>query len=131
MKTTNSYHHNNAHIKSPSPNNNTRYRSREKDIEEEKVKNIAYNNNIFTNHTHPHSFKNQNKEEGKLYLANIPINIPQAQIKEEFEKYGHILDYSFRKKTDIPNRRKSMNRHEMVASFMENSKPFCFATLCC
>ena len=106
MKTTNSYHHNNAYIKSPSPNNNTRYRSREKDIEEEKVKNPAYNNynnNIFTNHTHPHSFKNQNKEEGKLYLANIPINIPQTQIKEEFEKYGHILDYSFRKKTDIPN----------------------------
>ena len=35
-----------------------------------------------------------------LYLANIPINIPEQRIKQEFEKYGKILNYRFYKKPD-------------------------------
>ena len=62
---------------SPSPSN--RSRSREKEIE--------------TN-------KNNNQTEGKLYLANIPLNFPQPKIIEEFGKFGKILNYSFRKKTE-------------------------------
>ena len=43
------------------------------------------------------------KNNGKLYLANIPINIPQQRIKQEFEKYGKILDCKFYQKTGVPN----------------------------
>jgi hypothetical protein len=97
-KTTKRNHHNNTNNKSPSPNvNNARSRSREKEIEEDKLKNSKV--------SHAYIFKNNNNdiEEGKLYLANIPINIPQSKIKEEFGKFGRILDFSFRKKTDVPN----------------------------
>ena len=94
MKTTKRINKSNSKSKSPSPRE--RSRSREKEIEEEREKNGA--------HMHHHTFKNHNNiEEGKLYLANIPLNIPQNKIKEEFENYGRILDYSFRKKTDVPN----------------------------
>ena len=43
------------------------------------------------------------KNNGKLYLANIPINIPQQRIKQEFEKYGKILDCKFYQKSGVPN----------------------------
>ena len=93
MKTTKRFNQSNSKSKSPSPRE--RSRSREREIEEEREKNGV--------HIH-HTFKNHNNiEEGKLYLANIPLNIPQNKIKEEFENYGRILDYSFRKKTDVPN----------------------------
>ena len=46
---------------------------------------------------------NLRQEEGMLYLANIPINIPQQRIKQEFEKYGKVLNYRFYKKTEVAN----------------------------
>ena len=74
----------------PSPTN--RSRSRDKEIENEKK--------IILNKSY---YRNDNQIEGKLYLSNIPIYISQPQITKEFEKYGRILDFSFRKKTDVPN----------------------------
>lgn len=41
--------------------------------------------------------------DSKLYLTNIPINYTTNQIKEEFEKFGKVIDYSFRKKNDTKN----------------------------
>ena len=46
---------------------------------------------------------NLRQEEGMLYLANIPISIPQQRIKQEFEKYGKVLNYRFYKKTEVAN----------------------------
>ena len=76
---------------SPSRSSN-RSRSRDKEIEEEK--------NLEKNQMNNH---NNTLIEGKLYLANIPISIPQGKIIEEFAKFGRIIDFSFRKKTGIPN----------------------------
>ena len=73
---------------SPSPSNCSR--SREKEREKE----INENNN---------NPKNNFQIEGKLYLSNIPLSFPQSKIVEEFEKFGRILDFSFRKKTDTAN----------------------------
>lgn len=41
---------------------------------------------------------NGNQVEGKLYISDIPLNIPQSTITEEFAKFGRIIDFSFRKK---------------------------------
>ena len=41
-----------------------------------------------------------NPEEGKLYLANIPLNFSQQKIRQEFEKYGKVLELKLRKKTE-------------------------------
>ena len=76
---------------SPSRSSN-RSRSRDKEIEEDK--------NLRKNQINNH---NNTLIEGKLYLANIPISIPQGKIIEEFAKFGRIIDFSFRKKTGIPN----------------------------
>ena len=82
----------NSDSEDPSPSN--RSRSRDKEIEKERVRN---------NIVHKPYHRNNCQIEGKLYLANIPLNIPQPKIIEEFGKYGRILDFSFRKKTDIQN----------------------------
>ena len=89
MKSSKRNNQKNINSKSPSPIN--RSRSRNKDEAN------------YHNHNYNHSSKNGLKEEGKLYLSNIPINFNQQKIKEEFEKYGCIKDYSLRKRTDVPN----------------------------
>ena len=89
----NSYSESSSPSPSSSPSHSSnRSRSRDKEIEEE--------NHIEKNQVKTHS---DTVIEGKLYLANIPISIPQGKIIEEFSKYGKIIDFSFRKKTDIPN----------------------------
>ena len=95
--TTKSSKNKNSNSSSP----RSRSRSREKELQQEKEK---------SHQNHPHE-KNKNSrqaaiqkpDQGKLYLANIPLSLPQQKIIQEFEKYGKILDYSFRKKTDVPH----------------------------
>ena len=85
---------------SPSPSlspssshSSSRSRSRDKEIEEEKK----------TRKNQQKSHNNNALIEGKLYLANIPLSIPQGKIIEEFAKFGRIIDFSFRKKADAQN----------------------------
>jgi len=86
MNSLNRKHHRNLNIKSTSPS--TKSRSREKE---------------FQKNNHNNSNESYNPEDGKLYLSNIPLIYPQHKITEEFGKYGRIIDFSFRKKTDIAN----------------------------
>ena len=83
---------------SPSSSSN-RSRSRDKEIKQEKE--IEKENNQ-TNNKFSHR-NNNSLIEGKLYICNIPLTTPQPKILEEFGKYGRILDFSFRKKKDVPN----------------------------
>ena len=87
---------------SPSPNSNSRSRSRSPSPMNENEREIQSTDNPHNRHRNNHNQK-INPEEGKLYLANIPASIPQKKIKEEFQKYGKILDHQFRKKTTIQN----------------------------
>ena len=82
---------------SSSPSN--RSRSREKKVKGEK----ETENNKINKFSHRNNNTNNSLIDGKLYLSNIPLTIPQPKILEEFGKYGRIVDFSFRKKTDIPN----------------------------
>ena len=86
MNSLNRKHHRNPNIKSTSPSAHSRSRDKE----------LQINNNNYSNESY-------NPEDGKLYLSNIPIIYPQYKITEEFGKYGRIIDFSFRKKTDIAN----------------------------
>ena len=86
MNSLNRKHRRSPNIKSTSPS--THSRSREKEL---------HLNN------HNYSKESYNPEDGKLYLSNIPLIYPQYKITEEFGKYGRIIDFSFRKKTDIAN----------------------------
>ena len=79
-----------------SSSSSNRSRSREKEIKREK--------DTENNQTNKFSSRNNNSLlEGKLYISNIPLTTPQPKILEEFGKYGSIVDFSFRKKTDVPN----------------------------
>ena len=61
------------------------------------------NDSRIVNNAQENRRNNLRQEEGMLYLANIPINIPQQRIKQEFEKYGKVLNYRFYKKTEVAN----------------------------
>ena len=79
---------------------------RERDRDRDKEKNKDRNNNNREHNKHQqHNTSNDlnNIMEGKLYLTNIPINIPEYKVKEEFEKFGKVIDYSLRKKLNIAN----------------------------
>lgn len=89
----------NPNSNSSSPHSRSRSRSQEKELHQEKEKQ-KQRENKFRNSRHSVTSKS---DEGKLYLANIPLSIPQQKIKQEFEKYGKILDYNFRRKTDVPH----------------------------
>ena len=119
----NQKHSNNSNSNSPSNRSRSRDKERERDREREKNKERNYNNrekdreknrdrnNNNNNHSNREHMKHQqhsnhdpgNLLEGKLYLTNIPINIPEHKVKEEFEKYGKVIDYSLRKKLNMPN----------------------------
>ena len=86
MNSLNRKHRRSPNIKSTSPSTNSR--SRDKEF---KINNHNYHNESY------------NPEDGKLYLSNIPLIYPQYKITEEFGKYGRIIDFSFRKKTDVAN----------------------------
>lgn len=86
MNSLNRKHRRSPNIKSTSPSTHSRSRDRE----------LQLNN-------HNYSKESYNPEDGKLYLSNIPLIYPQYKITEEFGKYGRIIDFSFRKKTDIAN----------------------------
>ncbi len=81
-------------------------RERDRDRDRDKEKNKDRNNNNREHNKHQqHNTSNDlnNIMEGKLYLTNIPINIPEYKVKEEFEKFGKVIDYSLRKKLNIAN----------------------------
>ena len=54
------------------------------------------------NQEKPNKRQRNNNHEGKLYLANIPLNIPQQRIRQEFEKFGKVLEFKLRAKKDLP-----------------------------
>ena len=101
---------------SNSPSNRSRSRERERDRERDKERTHnnereknrerdrdRNNNREHNKHQQHSSHDTGNNSEGKLYLSNIPINIPEQLVKEEFEKYGKVLDYSLRKQLNIAN----------------------------
>ena len=110
MKSSNRHQ---KHSSSNSPSNRSRSRDkeREKERHRDRDKERTYNNEREKNRNNKEHNKHQqhsgndtgNNIEGKLYLTNIPINTPEYQVKEEFEKYGKVLDYSLRKKLNIAN----------------------------
>ena len=61
------------------------------------------NDSRIVNNPKENNRNNLRQEQGMLYLANIPISIPQQRIKQEFEKYGKVLNYRFYKKTEVAN----------------------------
>ena len=111
---------NNRNSNSNSPSNRSRSRERERDRErdrdnnrekdknynrgKEREKHRERNNNNRENNKHQQhsSHESGNIIDGKLYLSNIPINITEYQVKEEFEKYGKVIDYSLRKQLNVP-----------------------------
>ena len=111
---------NNRNSNSNSPSNRSRSRERERDRERdrdnnrekdknynrgnEREKHRERNNNNRENNKHQQhsSHESGNIIDGKLYLSNIPINITEYQVKEEFEKYGKVIDYSLRKQLNVP-----------------------------
>ena len=56
-----------------------------------------------TDKSHNKHHNNNNQDEGKLYLANIPTNFSQQKIRQEFENYGKVLELKLRQKLDVPN----------------------------
>ena len=83
----------NPKSRSNSQSSKSRSRSRSRSPSLQNEPRIANNNQ-------ENNRRNLNQHEGMLYLANIPINIPQQRIKQEFEKYGKVLNYRFYKKPD-------------------------------
>ena len=77
---------------SPSPKSRSRSRSRSRSISPRNPTQEKSNTRQ----------RNNNNHEGKLYLANIPLNIPQQRIKQEFEKFGKVLEFKLRAKKDSP-----------------------------
>jgi len=92
----------NSNSSSPSPNSHSRSRSnslspkREQDPKKE---------TFDKSHNKYHNTHNRinTDDEGKLYLANIPLNFSQQKIRQEFEKYGKVLELKLRKKTEVQN----------------------------
>ena len=97
---SNKVHNQKSSSNSSSPN--SRSRSRSESPNPHSIKESKQTDNIRDRHRNIHK-QILKPDEGKLYLANIPINIPQQRIKQEFEKYGKILDYKFYKKTEVAN----------------------------
>jgi len=124
--------HSNSNSHSPSNRSRSRDREREREREKEKEKDRSHNrenerernrernNNSNREHNkhqqhqqhqqHQHQQHQQHSNhdsgniiEGKLYLTNIPINTPEIKVKEEFERFGKVIDYSLRKKLNIAN----------------------------
>ena len=118
MKSNRHQKHSNSSSHSPSNRSRSREREREREREKEKErshnrdnereKNRERNNNRDREREHnkhqQHSSHNSgNIIEGKLYLTNIPIKISDHKVKEEFERFGKVIDYSLKKKIDITN----------------------------
>ena len=118
MKSNRHQKHSNSSSHSPSNRSRSREREREREREKEKErthnrdnereKNRDRNNNRDREREHnkhqQHSSHNSgNIIEGKLYLTNIPIKISDHKVKEEFERFGKVIDYSLKKKIDITN----------------------------
>ena len=114
--------HSNSGSQSPSNRSRSREKERDRDRERDRDKERNYNresgrerdkereknrdrnnNREHTNHQQHTVNEPNDLLEGKLYLTNIPINIPEYKVKEEFEKYGKVIDYSLRKKLNIAN----------------------------
>ena len=93
---------NNQKSRSSSPSPNSRSRSRSESPNPHSSKESKPTNNLIDRNRNTHR-QITKPEEGKLYLANIPINLPQQRIKQEFEKYGKVLEYKFFKKTEAAN----------------------------
>ena len=118
---SNNRHQKHSNSNSHSPSNRSRSRERERERERDREKDRGHNrdnereknrerNNRDREREHnnkhqQHSSHNtgNNIIDGKLYLTNIPINIPDHQVKEEFERYGKVIDYSLKKKMNITN----------------------------
>ncbi len=89
----------------------SRSRSREREREKNRDRNNKKEHNKDNRDHNKHQHQNQphpshypsNVINGKLYLANIPVNIPEVKVKEEFEKYGEVIDSFLRKKMDTQN----------------------------
>jgi RNA recognition motif-containing protein len=118
MKSNNRHQkHSNSNSHSPSNRSRSREKEREREKEKEKAghnrendreKNRERNNRERErDHNNKHqqhlSHNPGNITDGKLYLTNIPINFPDHQVKEEFERYGKVIDYSLKKKLNIAN----------------------------
>ena len=76
--------------------------NRNNNKEHNKDSNREHNKHQHQNQQHPNHHPNS-VIDGKLYFTNIPINIPEHKVKEEFEKFGKVIDYTLRKKLDIAN----------------------------
>ena len=122
-------HQKHSNSNSHSPSNRSRSRDREREREREKEKDRSHNrenerernrerNNNSNREHNKHQQHQQHQQhqhqqhsnhdsgniiEGKLYLTNIPINTPEIKVKEEFERFGKVIDYSLRKKLNIAN----------------------------
>ena len=100
--TDSKFRNQNSNSSSPSPNSHSRSRSnslspkREQDPKKE-----TFNKSQYKYHN-THNRINTD-DEGKLYLANIPLNFSQQKIRQEFEKYGKVLELKLRKKTEVQN----------------------------
>ena len=115
MKSSNRHQkHSNSNSHSPSNRSRSREREREREKEKERTHNRdnerernrerdRNNNNRDNKHQHNSNHDSGNIIEGKLYLTNIPINIPEHKVKEEFERFGTVIDISLRKKLNIAN----------------------------
>ena len=63
-------------------------------------------------HTHSHSrsherqrsrsreHKHHKSHSIKIYISNIPSSTLEEKVKEEFSKFGEVIDYSFKKKVN-------------------------------
>ena len=114
MKSSNR-HQRHSNSNSHSPSNRSRSREREREREKERTHNRDNerernrerdrdrnnNNREHNKHQHNSNHDSGNISEGKLYLTNIPINTPEHKVKEEFERFGTVIDYSLRKKLNI------------------------------
>jgi hypothetical protein len=113
---SNNRHQKHSNSNSHSPSNRSRSREKEREREREKDKaghnreNDREKNRERNNRERERDHNNKHQQhlshnpgnitDGKLYLTNIPINFPDHQVKEEFEHYGKVIDYSLKKKIE-------------------------------
>ena len=88
-------------------NDRERDREREKNRDRNSKKehnkdNRDHNRHQHQNQQHP-SYHQSNIKDGKLYLSNIPLSLPEDKVREEFEKYGEVIDITLLKKPDNQN----------------------------
>ena len=100
--TDSKFRNQNSNSSSPSPNSHSRSRSNSLSPRREPDQKKESNDKSHNKYHNTHNKINVD-DEGKLYLANIPLNFSQQKIRQEFEKYGKVLELKLRKKTEVQN----------------------------